>query len=160
MILKTLAFSISILLSTSVLAKVKVSTVVQDSASSREVFEARDLKSDLIQARQFILNGQSQSALYIIDRLIAQTGEGLPPRDFVRLGLVYNTSDSFFRCNINQQNQAIDVASRAAVNDCRGSGYSSCRIVNAFIRSNGYIGVVNGVYYGYGCVSEATARGF
>lgn len=160
MILKTLTLGLSLFLSFSAHGKVMTATVVKGEISERGNLESRDLRTDLIRAREFILRGDSQSALYVIDQLISQTGGGLPPRDFVRLGIVHNTTNSTFRCSSVDQNRAMEVASRAAVNDCRMAGYNSCRIIRAFIRSNGFIGTINGIYYGYGCVSDATARGF
>lgn len=139
-------------------AKVQKAVVPAKLESAKSAF---DIRYDLLQTRRAILNGDSQTALYLVDKMLAQTGGGGGgyPTNFTRLGIVYSVNDAAFRCSSAQQRQAVEVAARAAINDCFNAGLRDCRISSSYLRVNGYIGSINGTFYGYGCVSEATAQG-
>ena len=73
--------------------------------------------------------------------------------------ILYRRNDPRFYCDHYQKNEARRRAADTALNNCYYSGRYNCRIISSWIFANGYLGYIDGIYYGYGCAAEATAEG-
>ncbi len=93
----------------------------------------------------------------IIERLEQGGGIG---KTFNRIGIVYNTLDYSFRCNGFNQDRAKQIAADSAKSLCFRAGHRRCEVMSNVLTGNGYIGYLNGIYYGYGCTASAVVHGY
>lgn len=133
-------------------AQVNVATETYQKTS----YTCPEIQEDLREIRRQLEFNNKSEAMRILDRLIeADTN---PVQTFMFMGLVYS-HDPYFRCNPRQEREAMRIAQRGAEDACFNKGLMMCQLASNTIRTNGYIGFINGVYYGYGCLAEALVEG-
>lgn len=126
--------------------------LVESSEDSRVLRELRDIRSDLEQRR-------SQMALDKVNHLIRSLEREPHERTYSSTWVVYSTTNTNFRCDYRQERNAIQRAENSAIQKCYEDGAKDCLLLNSMISKNGYLGTINGNYYGYGCQSDAIVRG-
>ena len=117
------------------------------------------IRRDLHRVKNLIGRGEFSKAVRVVDQILGRLNGDNRGQRFTKIGIVYKTSDPNFRCGFNDQERAKRVGRDAAVNDCYRAGFNSCREVSNVITANGYLGRINGTYYGYGCRAEVVVRG-
>jgi hypothetical protein len=116
----------------------------------------------LRRVKMLINENRLDEAVDKINRLLRYSDTDPSPQpgtNFSMLGLVYKQYDSNFRCNNVDKDRAIRIAKNAAMNRCYNAGKTSCRVLNTYIKANGFLGSINGKFYGFGCSAEAIVRG-
>lgn len=133
-------------------AQIGVATETYDQVG----YTCPEIQDDLLEIRRQLESDNKSEAIRILDRLI--DGNSNPVENFTYMGIVYS-HDPYFRCNVRQERDAMMIAQRGAEDACFNKGLLTCQLTSNAIRTNGYIGFINGVYYGYGCLAEALVQG-
>lgn len=130
-----------------------------DTVQKEEVND-RELADQLRRVKDMLTRGNTSRAIQRLDRIIDRLDRGgQPGQTFNRIGIVYNTNNSRFRCSLSDERRAMDIGANSARDFCYRAGNTSCQVVSNVITANGYLGYINGTYYGYGCTASAVVRG-
>ena len=99
-------------------------------------------------------------ALGSIDRLLETLKDGQQnEKTYTGLGIVYKAHTANFRCNYSNMERAKQSGRNYTIDKCYRAGNSNCRVLSNRIIKNGYLGYINGNYYGYGCTASVIVRG-
>ncbi|MGB0455183.1 MAG: hypothetical protein ACPGJV_15860 [Bacteriovoracaceae bacterium] len=133
--------------------------IQESNMSHEENFAPSSIRQDLRFIKRMILRGDDRAAIRRIDDLLQDGSGGDRVRTYTMSGIVYNTANANFRCSYTDQQRAKRIASDGAQRECYQKGHSRCVERTVSITRNGYIGSINGRYYGYGCVAKSVYHG-